>query len=63
MRPPAPRARACPAAAVPDQGILEQALGDAQRTGGGGAAATEGKRQGTATAVLERDEDDEKGKA
>ncbi len=59
-----PEVAAMDQAAVPDQGILEQVLGDAQRTGGGDAAA-QSQPGRTSTAVLEReDEDDEKkGKA
>jgi cytochrome c oxidase subunit I len=58
-----PEVAAMDQAAVPDQGVLEQVLGDAQRTGGGGEAAQPEPGR-TSTAVLERDEDDdEKGQA
>ncbi|WP_454084310.1 aa3-type cytochrome oxidase subunit I [Georgenia sp. Marseille-Q6866] len=58
-----PEVAAMDQAAVPDQGVLEQALGDAQRTGGGDAASQPQPGR-TSTATLEREDDDEKkGKA
>src|SRR5690554_2609668 len=45
--------------AAPDQGMLEQVLGDAQRTGAGEQTQSQPGR--TATGVLEREDDDEEG--
>ena len=58
-----PEVAAMDQAAVPDQGILEQVLGDAQRTGGPDPQAAQSERGRSTTATLEREDDDEKGKA